>query len=460
MVPLECSFNTILKAGGNAFVNNIPLFIVLIVLLIFSAFFSSCETAYSSVNIIRLRNYVEEKQRGARKALYFAEKFDVTLVTLLVGNNLVNIGATTIAAYVFGTMIADPTVANVANTLVMTVIVLIFGEILPKSIAKENPEKFVLKFSGTFYVIQKILWPFVWIFHNIRKLVMKKTEKNDTPQVTEEELESIIETMEDEGVIENDDAEMMQNVLDINDTTVYQIMTPRVDVVAINVDEDIEEIKKVFFKYQYSRIPVYGKDKDNIIGILRERDFFTALIRNDSKVNIKSIMSTPYFVSKTTKVDDLIREMQEVKKHFAVVLDEYGGTSGIVTLEDALEELVGEIYDEYDDAPEMDYDFKLIEENKYYINPEMSIDDLFDEFSIGKAPETSYRNVGGLVYELCEEPPFKGKIVTYDTIYEDNDLENPVVKKYQLIFTIDRVIKRRIKALVLEIKEISDEENE
>ena len=166
----------------------------------------------------------------------------------------------------------------------------------------------------------------------------------------------------------------------------------------------------------------------------------------------------PHFVSKTTKVDDLIREMQEVKKHFAVVLDEYGGTSGIVTLEDALEELVGEIYDEYDDIPEMDFDFKLISDNKYQINPEMSIDDLFEELSIGKAPETSYRNIGGLVYELCEEPPFKGKVVSYDTIYEDNDLENPVVKKYQLVFTIDRVIKRRIKALILEINEISDEE--
>ena len=458
MVPLECLSNTILKASGSAFVNNIPLFIVLIVLLCFSAFFSGCETAFSSVNIIRLKNYVEEKRRGARKALYFAEKFDITLVTLLVGNNLVNIGATTIAAYVIGTMIADPALANVLNTFVMTVIVLIFGEILPKSIAKENPEKVALRLSGAFYVVQKLLWPFTWVFYNLRKLALRKSEKNDGPQVTEEELESIIETMEDEGVIENEDAEMMQNVLDINDTTVYQIMTPRVDVVAVNVDEDINTIKKVFFKYQYSRIPVYGNDKDNILGILRERDFFTALIQNDGKVNIRSIMSAPHFVSKTTKVDDLIREMQEVKKHFAVVLDEYGGTSGIVTLEDALEELVGEIYDEYDDIPEMDFDFKLINDNKYQINPEMSIDDLFEELSIGKAPETSYRNVGGLVYELCEEPPYKGKVVSYDTIYEDNDLENPVVKKYQLVFTIDRVIKRRIKALILEINEICDEE--
>ena len=459
MVPLACYSSTIL--AGNVFIANLPLIIALIILLFFSAFFSCSETAYSYVNIIRLKNYVDEKKKGARKALYLAEKFDVTLVTLLVGNNLVNIGATTIAAYVIGSMIVNPTVANIVNTFGMTIIVLIFGEITPKSYAKENPEKTALFLSGPLFIIQKLLWPFTWIFYKIRKFMMKKNDKNDVPQVTEEELESIIETMEDEGVIENDDAELMQNALDINDTEVYQIMTPRVDVVAINVDEDIEKIKNVFFEYQYSRIPVYENDKDNMIGILRERDFFTAYIKNNNrKFNIRSIMSSPYFVSRTTKVDDLIREMQDVKKHFAIVLDEYGGTSGIVTMEDALEELVGEIYDEYDDAPELDYQFNLINDNKYSINPDINIKDLFEELKLGKEPETNYRDLGGFIYELCEEPPYKGKVVTYNSVYEDYDLENPVRKEYELKFTIDRVIKRRIKALILEINEISEETEE
>lgn len=459
MVPLACYSNTIL--AGNVFITNLPLIIALIILLLFSAFFSCSETAYSSVNIIRLKNYVDEKKKGARKALYLAEKFDVTLVTLLVGNNLVNIGATTIAAYVIGSMIVNPTVANIVNTFGMTIIVLIFGEITPKSYAKENPEKVALFLSGPLFIIQKLLWPFTWIFYKIRKFMMRKNDKNDVPQVTEEELESIIETMEDEGVIENDDAELMQNALDINDTEVYQIMTPRVDVVAINVDEDIEKIKNVFFEYQYSRIPVYENDKDNMIGILRERDFFTAYIKNNnSKFNIRSIMSSPYFVSRTTKVDDLIREMQDVKKHFAIVLDEYGGTSGIVTMEDALEELVGEIYDEYDDAPELDYQFNLINNNKYSVNPDINIKDLFEELKLGKEPETNYRDLGGFIYELCKEPPYKGKVVTYNSVYEDYDLENPVRKEYELKFTIDRVIKRRIKALILEINEISEETEE
>ena len=326
--------------------------------------------------------------------------------------------------------------------------------------AKENPEKIALRFSGILFFIHKVLWPFSMIFYHLRKVMIKKSS-NSAPQVTEEELESIIETMEDEGVIENDNAELMQNALNINDTTVYEIMTPRVDVVAVDINEDIESIKNVFLEYKYSRIPVIDKDKDNMIGILRERDFFTAYIMKDKEpVNLRKIMSSPYFVSKTTKVDDLIKEMQEVKKHFAIVLDEYGGTSGIVTMEDALEELVGEIYDEYDDIPELNFEFKQINDNLYQINPEMSSEDLFDELDLGKAPETSYPTIGGLVYELCEEPPFKGKVVKYNTTFDNNDLDNPIVKHYELNFKIDRVIKRRIKSLILEIKEVNVEETE
>ena len=460
MVPLECLFNTIVLSFGDEMLKYVPLLIALIILLMFSAFFSCCETALSTSNIIRLKGYVEEKRRGAKKALYLAEKFDTTLITLLVGNNIVNIGATTIAAYILSQLIANPSIYNIVNTFGMTIIVLIFGEITPKSLAKENPEKIVLKFSGLLFLIHKILWPFSWFFYKLRKIMIKKSNKV-APQVTEEELESIIETMEDEGVIENDNAELMQNALNINDTTVYEIMTPRVDVVAVDINEDIESIKNVFLEYKYSRIPVIDKDKDNMIGILRERDFFTAYIMKDKvPVNLKKIISSPYYVSKTTKVDDLIKEMQDVKKHFAIVLDEYGGTSGIVTMEDALEELVGEIYDEYDDEPELDFQIKQISDNKYQLNPELGIEDLFDELDLGRAPETSYPTVGGLVYELSEEPPYKGKVVKYNTIFDNNDLDNPIVKHYELNFHVDRVIKRRIKSLILEIKEVESEETE
>ena len=439
MVPLECLLSTNVLTFWDEFLKYVPLLIALIILLMFSAFFSCAETALSTSNIIRLKGFVEEKRKGAKKALYLAEKFDFTLITLLVGNNIVNIGATTIAAYILSQLITNPTIYNVINTFGMTIIVLIFGEITPKSLAKENPEKIALRFSGILFFIHKVLWPFSMIFYHLRKVMIKKSS-NSAPQVTEEELESIIETMEDEGVIENDNAELMQNALNINDTTVYEIMTPRVDVVAVDINEDIESIKNVFLEYKYSRIPVIDKDKE--------------------PVNLRKIMSSPYFVSKTTKVDDLIKEMQEVKKHFAIVLDEYGGTSGIVTMEDALEELVGEIYDEYDDIPELNFEFKQINDNLYQINPEMSTEDLFDELDLGKAPETSYPTIGGLVYELCEEPPFKGKVVKYNTTFDNNDLDNPIVKHYELNFKIDRVIKRRIKSLILEIKEVNVEETE
>ena len=464
MVPLACFLNTIVLADNNQIEWKliVPLIIVLIVLLVFSAFFSSCETAYSSVSILRLKSLSDDKKPGARKALYLAERYDALLTTILVGNNLVNIGATTIAAFVFTKLITNPTLSSLLNTVIMTIIILIFGEITPKAAAKESSEKVALKFSGILFIVHKILWPLAFVFYKLQKAFMKKSNLDSTPQVTEQELETIIETMEDEGVIENNGAELMQNALNINDKTVYEIMTPRVDVVALDVDESVEDIKKIFFEYQYSRMPVYDRDKDNIIGILRERDFFTSYINtNGNNVNIRSIMDKPYFVSEATKVDDLIKDMQNMKKHFAVVCDEYGGTSGIVTLEDALEELVGEIYDESDDIPEQSFQMKQLSDYKYLVNPEMDLEDLFDELNLGDAPESKYRNVGGFVYELCEEPPYKGKVVTYHvTVDDDSDFENPIIKEIDLIFTIDRVAKRRIRSLILELRNTSEVEDE
>ncbi len=444
---------------------NVPIFnltsgillVALVILLILSSLFSSLETAYSTVNIIRLRNYMEEKRKGAKKAVYIAEKFDTTLTTLLIGNNLVNIGATTIATYIIGKLIFNPALVNVITTLGMTLIVLIFGEIIPKSYANENAEKVALRYSGVLFVIIKIFTPLSWFFQKLRKLFLKKNV-DTTPQVTEEELESIIETMEGQGVIENKDAELMQNALDINDTNVYEIMTPRVDIVAIEDIMSIDEIKKTFFESQYSRIPVYHNDKDNIIGILHERDFFTAYINQNGKdINIRTLMSRPRYVSESTKVGDLIQDMQSGKFHFAIVSDEYGGTSGIVTLEDALEELVGEIYDEYDEETENSKLIK-IDETRYNVNPNTELDYLFEELKLGKVPNTKYHNVGGFVYELSEETPYKGKSVTYHTVYEEESVENPVHKEYNLKFTIDKVYKRRILSLLLEIEEIINDE--
>ena len=463
LVPLSVegsSVATILAFGDNL-VLNIALCCALVVLLMLSAFFSSSETAYSTANLIRLKNYQDEKRKGAKKAVYIAENFDVTLITLLVGNNIVNIAATTIATIIFSSFISNEFWSNFANVVVMTLLVLTFGEIIPKSIAKRKPEELALKFSGVFYIVMKLLMPISFLFHKLRKAVIKE-EVSDEPFMTEDELENVIDVMEDQGVLDENDAELISNSLSLNDKTVYDIMTPRVDMICVNIEDSVLNIRDIFFEYQYSRLPVYRDDKGNIVGLLRERDFFTALIKYGAdKVNINKLITKPYFVSKATKVDDLIRDMQKAKQHFGVVVDEYGGTDGIVTLEDCLEEIVGEIYDEYDDEEKI-VDLKEIGENKYLISAEMELEDLFEQLELGKAPLSEYSNVGGFIYDLCEELPQEGMHVEYESVYEKIDLENPISITYNLNFLIKQVKERRIRLveLSIEVKEDNEEEKD
>ncbi len=437
------------KANGIGTEVLIGMLVALVLLLICSAFFSSAETAFSSVNIMRLKGYVEEKRRGAKKALWVAEHYDRTLTTLLVGNNVVNIAASTIAATLFINLIIDQTVANVVSTAVMTIVVLIFGEILPKSIAKEKAETTVLRFAGILFLLMKILYPVVIVFIGLKKLMFKNV-KNEQPTVTESELESIIDTMEEEGVIDAEDADLIQGVLDIDERTIYDIMTPRVDIIGIDIESNIEEMKNLFFKHKFSRMPVYREDKDHIIGILSERDFYTALLKGE-KIKIESLVKEPLYVSKTMKVNGLIRLMQKEKKHFAIVSDEYGGTSGIVTMEDALEEIVGEIYDEHDDTVIVEEIVK-IDDNIYEVSADVIVDDLFDTLELGKTPDSSYTNVGGFLYSLAEDVPEEGEVLEWHTTI-DRNLEDDFAEEYPIIlrFTILSVVDRRIIRTKLEI---------
>ncbi|MDD3107053.1 MAG: hemolysin family protein [Bacilli bacterium] len=454
MEPLEpLLLNLILNFFTENLALNIGLLILLIFLLIASAFFSSTETAYSSVNIIRLRNYMEEKKKGAKKAVYIAEKFDIALTTILIGNNFVNISATTIAAFILGKTIANPTIANIVNTVIMTVIVLIFGEIFPKSYGKANPEKVALHVASTMYFLIKMLWPITYVFNKLNNKIKSKTVQSNNPYVTEDELESIIDVMETEGVINEDDAELIQSAIGLNERTVFDIMTPRVDVIAVDINDSVESIKQLFFEHQFSRMPVYREDKDHILGVLSERDFFTALLKNE-RIDLSKMISDPYFVSKKTKVNELIKDMQKMKRHFAIVSDEYGGTSGIVTMEDALEELVGEIYDEYDE--EADLIISQIDENHYLLSANMEVEELFESLKLGDVPNSNYGTVGGFVYELCEDLPIEGNSIHYTSVYEEIDLENPVEIKYDLEFIVKKVENRRIRSVELKITKISE----
>ncbi len=432
--------------------DNISLHIVIlglfIILLIVSGFLTRAETVFSSVNIIRLRNYLEEKKKGAKKALYIAEKFDYTLTTLLIINIFNKICLTLIVFYYTVNLMSSFVLAILVTVLVLSTIILLFTEVLPRTKGQYNPEKFALRYSGILYLIIKIFSPVTYLYVKLRKNLVKNWDVSENPRVTEEELESIIDVMENEGVIEENDAEMIQNAISLSEVTVYDIMTPRVDIIAVEVSSDIEEIKHMFIEHQFSRVPVYREDKDNIIGILSEKDFFTALILNKT-IDIEKMVSEPYYVSKSTKVNDLIKEMQKLQKHFAVVVDDYGGTSGIVTMEDALEEIVGEIYDEYDDIEEIG--ISQIGENVYSISPEVELEEMFETLNLGTPPETQFTTVGGFVYGFCDGMPYEGKIINYEFTVEESNEEEDVVFRIQLEFTIRAVENRRIKAIELKL---------
>jgi len=425
----------------------------MVVLVALSAFFSMSETVFSSVNVIRLKTSIEEGKKGAKKAFWITENFDLTLSTILVGNNLVNIALVTVSVSVFSSIFTDNEAAvNIMNTVVMTIIVLIFGEIIPKSFGKNNSDKIALMISGVMYYIIKFLKPVTWIFIKIKELIVKQSE-DVSHSVTEDELETIIDTMEEEGSIDEDSAEMLQSVLDLSDRKVYEIMTPRVDMIGVETTDDVEEITKTFFKYQFSRLPVYEETRDNVVGILHERDFFTKLIKGQD-INIKELMKEPIYVSKSMRVDTLIETLQREKIHIAVVSGEYGGTSGIVTMEDALEELVGEIYDEHDEV-EGDL-IQQIKEDKYGIDADIDMEDLFEELELGNPPESHYSSLGGWLYEQFEDIPEVDE--TYSYIHEipnyDHDDEKPT--RLLLKFVVKDVSGRRIEYVNLTIEEIKD----
>jgi len=446
--------------GFSVVQTNIILTAVLVVLLMLSAFFSSSETAFSSVSMLRLKTYAEEKKNGAVKALYISEHFDKALVTILIGNNLVNIASTTICAYMLSLVVLNPTVANILNTVVMTIIILIFGEIIPKCRTKIDPEKVALRNSGALYLMMKILTPISFCFLKLQGLFSKKVQANKEPTITENELESIIDTMEEEGVIDSEDAELFQGVLDLGEKTAHDVMTPRVDIEAVEINDDIDSIKRVFIETQYSRLPVYEEDIDHIVGILSQKDFFTALIEKD-KVDVKKLIVSPLLLNENMKLDDIIRKMQKEKKHMAIIADEFGGTSGLITLEDAIEEMVGEIYDEHDDEVEKE---KIVDlgENKYLIDAEVNLSELFEKLEVEHLPQGSEHSaLGAFLFELAESMPFEGQELTYNAIDEVVDENANYVKKImQMDFKITFVEENRIREVLLSTKYIDETELE
>jgi len=351
------------------------------------------------------------------------------------------------------------TIVSLLNTVVMTIIILTFGEILPKSFAKKNPEKRALKISGFLYFLIKVMTPITFLFRRINRRIIRQNDDDSKLTVTEDELETIIDTMEEEGSIDEEEADMLQNVLDLSEITVEEIMTPRVDMVAIDVTKDLNYVTEMFFKHKFSRIPVYENSSDNIIGILYERDYFTKLIKGQH-VNIKKILKKPLFIPATTKVDALIELLQLENNHIAVVVDEYGGVDGIVTMEDALEELVGEIYDEHDEVAQ---NIVKRADDTYVIDADFDIKRLFEELNLGESPVSESTSVGGWLFEKFQDIPEVGEKIEYEQavhqVYDElSELQSEDIET--LTFEVLKVKKRRIESVLLKVLVRSNDEND
>jgi putative hemolysin len=416
---------------------DLPLGLVglLIFLIIISAFFSSAEMAFSSVNRIRLKNYADEKRRGSKKALYITENFDKALSTILIGNNVVNIAAASISAKAATDLFGAK--GLLISTIIMTVLIILFGEILPKSFAKENAESYALMISVVLVFLMKIFTPITYLLVRLKDVTsILNKNKAAIPSITEEEIKVMVDLSEEEGVIDNKEKELVLRSLDFNDIIVGEILTPRMDMTAIDVNQSVEDIRDVFLEERYSRIPVYEDNIDNIIGIISERDLLSYLVQN-KEVNIKKLLRQPLFVVESMKISTLLPELQKNKIHMAIVIDEFGGTSGLLTLEDILEEIVGEIWDEHDEKTKF---MTQIDEKIFELNADIPLDDFAEIMKI-EEPDSLYHSLGGWIFESLERIPKVGEQFDYDA----------------LTLTIDVVENRRIRKVRVEVNDSNSE---
>ncbi|MEG2930636.1 MAG: hemolysin family protein [Ruthenibacterium sp.] len=377
-------------------------YLVFLLLLAFSAFFSASETALSSANRIRLRTRAEKGERGARTALHLSDDFDRTLSAILIGNNVVNIASASLAT-IMATAWLGANGAAVA-TAVVTVLVLIFGEILPKSYAKDNAERVSVRIAAPLQWIKALLTPLVWIFVQIKRLFTGRhsNELNVQPSVTEEELKSIIDTVEEEGVLDHRETDIIQSAIDFDNITVQDILVPRVDMAAVEVHTSGPEIVALCVHEGYSRIPVYDGTIDNVIGVLYAKDMLSCLAKG-REIQPRRMKRDVMFVYRTKRINDLLAELRHTKQHMAIVTDEHGGTLGLVTMEDILEELVGEIWDETDKA---ETPIRRIDAARWLVEGDVRIDDLFDAIRFSDPQFTcEAASVAGWVLERLEHIP-------------------------------------------------------
>lgn len=416
------------------FLGTIPIYLLILLLsLIFlSAFFSSSETAFSSVNKVRLKKFVTDGRRGSKKALQLVEPdhFDKTLSTILVGNNIVNIAAASISAKL-ATEIFGGNIGVVISTVVMTILILIFGEILPKSLAREHAENYSLMISNVLYILIQLLAPINFLFLRLKIFVSRFLSKNNNlPSMTEDEIKVLLGISEKEGVIDAVERQLIHRSMDLDETTVREILTPRMDIVAIDINLSKNEIINIFFEERFSRIPVYEKNIDHIIGVLIGREYLSCLIKY-KHVKIDELLRKPLFVAESMKVSTLLPRLQKEQVPMAIVLDEFGGTVGMVTLEDVLEVIVGEILDENEEHTNP---VTQINDHVYMFDAQYHIHDFAKLMQIPLL-DSAYFSLGGWVMENMEDIPKRGDSFNYE----------------QFKVSVDEVDGRRIKKVRVEV---------
>ena len=373
--------------------------VAIVILVMCSAYFSATETAFTSLNTIRMKTWAENGDKRAARALALEQDYDKLLSSILIGNNIVNITATTISTLLFTKIFV--TYGATISTVVITIVVLIFGEISPKSVAKEVPERFAMFSAPILRVIILVLTPLNFLFSMWKKLLSKIFKPSGDDGITEEELMGIVDQAESEGGLDAHEGDLIRASIEFNELDVSDILTPRVDLVAVDEEATMEEVGALFVENGYSRLPIYHETIDNIIGVVHQKDFYKARVRGEDRLAM--IKSPVVYTTPNTKIFKLLRILQMNKVHMAVVVDEYGGTEGIVTLEDILEELVGEIWDEHDEVTEF---LHKQPDGSYNIDCTTDLDDMYDLFEIKGECEAS--TVSGWVLEQIDRIPKQG----------------------------------------------------
>ena len=419
------------------------LILIMVALVILSGYFSATETAFSAVNKIKLKTLVEDGNRRAKLVLKLCDNYDRLISTILIGNNIVNIALSAIATVYFMQIMNGHTAAPTISTIVITVVVLTFGEIIPKSLAKDFPEKFAMFSAPIIRFLIGLLLPLNAFFSMLKKLISKVIKKNDEDdKMSQEELLMFVEEVEQEGTIDKNESNLLRNAIEFTERRADDILTHRMDLEAVSIDTPIDEIADTFTSSQFSRLLVYRDSIDTIVGVIHQKDFFGK--NGVTTDDITKIMTPVVYVQHSERVNDLLMSLQKEKTHLAVVLDEYGGTLGIVTMEDILEELVGEIWDEHDEVEE---EIQEIGENTYLVEGSTNLEDFFDEVDLDL--ETESGTLAGYVMEKFGGLPEEGQT------YTDENMSITVRE-----MDVQRIISAEITVFPKKEEEDEDEEKE